>query len=166
MSSLVPKQLFTAPPAYEDIYPQSQQDLDTKQASAAQAAADYEADVKCATLFDQQETTAVQLNMQIKEEEEQDIPSLFLVGRKSTITLEQQEKLKRVHAASLKTGSRDKMLWIFWLPMMFLVLSMMTFNIAPSLFTGTFYVLKTVVSTVVAPRQIVRRIGERLVEVA
>jgi len=169
MSSLVPKQLFTAkeaPPAYEDIFPQSQRDLDTKQASAAQAAVDYEADTKCATLFDQPETsTATMIRAEVKEAETE-LASLFHVGRKGTISLDQQEQLKRVHAASLKTGSHDKMLWLFWLPILFLILGMMMANIAPSVFTGTYQAIKTIAVAVAEPRQIVKRIGERLVEVA
>jgi hypothetical protein len=42
------------PPAYDEIYPQG--DLDEKQASAAQAAAEAEADQKCTTLYDQPST--------------------------------------------------------------------------------------------------------------
>lgn len=43
------------PPAYEDIFPQGGKDSkqDVKQASAIRAAAEAEADVKCATLYDE-----------------------------------------------------------------------------------------------------------------
>lgn len=91
------------PPAYNSIYPQNA--LDTKQASAAQAAADFEADSKCATLYDQPASESSQ---------SQEVPTLLEIGRKHHITKEQQEHLQRAHAQRLKTGSSDKMLWFVW----------------------------------------------------
>lgn len=92
-----------APPAYEDIFPRGE--LDLKQSSAAQAAAEFEADAKCATLFDQTPAEASQT---------QEVPALLQIGRKHLITKEQQETLQRAHAQRLKAGSSDKMLWFVW----------------------------------------------------
>ena len=123
----------TPPPSYEEIYPQK--DLDTKQASAAQAAVDYEADQKYAALYDQDvaeaeaETTSAEASGSGSGSRE--VPELLHVGRKKAITREQQENLQRAHAASLKTGSRDKMLWFFWVPVLVLILGAMLFNVIP-----------------------------------
>jgi hypothetical protein len=92
-----------SPPAYEDIFPQK--DVDTKHSSAAQAAADFEADAKCAALFDQGSAEG---------SETQEIPALLEIGRNHLITKEQQETLLRAHAQRLKAGSSDKMLWFVW----------------------------------------------------
>lgn len=94
-----------APPAYEDIYPQK--DLDIKQSSAAQAAAEFEADEKCAALFDQDEEVA-------EGSQSHEVPAVLQIGRKHLITKEQQETLQRAHAQRLKAGSSDKMLWFVW----------------------------------------------------
>lgn len=92
-----------SPPAYEDIFPQK--DLDIKHSSAAQAAAEFEADAKCAALFDQDPAAASQAR---------GVPALLQIGHKHLFTKEQQETLQRAHAQRLKTGSSDKMLWFVW----------------------------------------------------
>ncbi|KAI0479045.1 hypothetical protein GGR56DRAFT_633170 [Xylariaceae sp. FL0804] len=121
------------PPAYEDIYPQK--DLDTKQASAAQAAADFEADAKCAALYDQDQSVA-ESSSQAQESsssQAQEVPDMLQIGRKHHITKEQQENLQRAHAQRLKTGSSDKMLWFVWIPMLLFVLGAMVLSAAPAL---------------------------------
>lgn len=142
------------PPAYEEIYPQK--DLDTKQASAAQAAAEFEADSKCAALFDQDvaETT-----------DSRQVPEFLHVGRKKAITREQQQNLQRAHAASLKTGSSDKMLWFFWVPVLIFVLGAMLISVAPSLFSDAAKTVTSYAGGVAGPRQLLRRVNERLLEV-
>jgi hypothetical protein len=117
----------TPPPAYEEIYPQS--DLDTKQASAVGAAAEAEADEKCTALFDQGQTSASNTEDLLSTDESSDepasedmpepnsqhkTPELLQIGRKNAITKEQQENLQRVRAAKLKTLSRDSSLFFIW----------------------------------------------------
>jgi hypothetical protein len=104
ISSLMPSS--APPPAYEEIFPQT--DFDKKQASAAQAAAEAEADHKCASLYDQPAVTTS------TSDRFQKLPALLQIGRKNAITKEQQENLRRAHAAKLKRISRDKNLFIFW----------------------------------------------------
>ena len=74
-----------APPAYDDIFPQS--DVDTKRASAAQAAADTVADNKCAEMFDQAESSTMAQKRSMKLE-------TVRIGQKHTITREQQDQLR------------------------------------------------------------------------
>ncbi|KAI1633925.1 hypothetical protein F4809DRAFT_554470 [Biscogniauxia mediterranea] len=129
------------PPAYEDIFPQKH--LETKQASAAQAAAEAEADAKCATLYDETALGSSQI---------QQVPAMLQIGRKHNITREQQENLMRAHAQRLKTGSSDKMLWFVWIPILVLVLGAMMWSGAPSFISGTANVVKSVASFVANPR--------------
>ncbi|KAI8947312.1 hypothetical protein F4801DRAFT_517595 [Xylaria longipes] len=136
-----------SPPAYEDIYPQK--DLDIKQSSAAQAAAESEADAKCAARFDQNPAEASQ---------SQEVPTLLQIGRKHLITKEQQETLQRAHAQRLKAGSSDKMLWFVWIPMLVFVLGAMLWSGAPSFVSGTTSVAKTLASLVANPRDISTRV--------
>ncbi|RYP33526.1 hypothetical protein DL766_003446 [Monosporascus sp. MC13-8B] len=143
----------TPPPAYEEIYPQK--DLDTKQASAAQAAADFEADSKCAALFDQKVVEMADSN---------EVPELLHVGRKKAITREQQENLQRAHAASLKTGSSDKMLWFFWVPVLILVLGAMLISVAPSLLSDATKTIISYATGMEGPRQLLCRANERLLK--
>ncbi|KAF2969867.1 hypothetical protein GQX73_g3679 [Xylaria multiplex] len=144
-----------SPPAYEDIFPQK--DLDIKQASAAQAAAEFEADNKCATLFDQDVAEASQT---------QEVPALLQLGRKHLITKEQQETLQRAHAQRLKAGSSDKMLWFVWIPILVLVLGAMLWSGAPSLVSGTTSVAKALGSLVTNPRDISNRVRNIIQELA
>lgn len=137
ISSLMPS--AAPPPAYEEIFPRG--DLDKKQASAAQAAAEAEADHKCATLYDQQcvsaeaaareqsktatSSTREQSTSTSATEEEimtastpdaryHKLPTLLQIGRKNAITKEQQENLRRAHAEKLKRLSRDRNLFFIW----------------------------------------------------
>ena len=98
------------PPAYEELFPHNQQSIDTKQATAAAAAAEYEADAKCAALYDQTQTE----ESIAESSKTRQVPHLLQIGRKNAITKEQQEDLQRAHAERLKTGSSDKMLWFVW----------------------------------------------------
>ncbi|KAI1262382.1 hypothetical protein F5Y18DRAFT_157976 [Xylariaceae sp. FL1019] len=96
-----------SPPAYEDVFPQKV--MDAKQASAAQAAAEYEADTKCTALYDQPSAESSTVCAHTTE-----MPTSLQIGRKHHITKEQREQLQRAHAQRLKTVSRDKMLWFVW----------------------------------------------------
>ncbi|GAP90089.1 putative ankyrin repeat protein [Rosellinia necatrix] len=144
-----------SPPAYGDIFPQK--DLDVKQASAAQAAAEFEADAKCTALFDQGKTEASRT---------QEVPALLQIGRKHHITKEQQETLQRAHAQSLKTGSRDKMLWFVWIPILVLVLGAVLWNGAPSFVSGTVSLAKTITGLISNPREISNRARSIIQELA
>jgi hypothetical protein len=140
----------TPPPAYEEIYPQG--DLDTKQASAVGAAADAEADEKCAALYDQGQASVTNLDAVSSSElssdesgeeptceempepnEQLKTPELLQIGRKNAITKEQQENLQRARAAKLKTLSRDSGLFFIWLPLLFIVLGAWLYNLFPTL---------------------------------
>lgn len=103
------------PPAYDEIYPQG--DLDKKQASAAQAAAEAEADHKCATLYDQP-SAPVQVTessrTQQRPQQLRKLPTLLQIGRKNAITKEQQENLRRARAEKMKRLGRDRNLFFIW----------------------------------------------------
>ncbi|KAI2625456.1 hypothetical protein GGS21DRAFT_493505 [Xylaria nigripes] len=143
-----------APPAYEDIFPQK--DLDTKQAAAAQAAADFEADAKCTALYDQDSAESSQSQTQSQPQNQE--PALLQIGRKHQITKEQQEALQRAHAQRLKTGSSDKMLWFVWIPILVFVLGAMLWSGAPSLVANTASAAKTLASFFANPRDITDRV--------
>lgn len=104
----------TSPPAYDEIYPQG--DLDQKQASAAQAAAEAEADQKCAALYDQvaEATQATEASSSGVPSQQYKLPALLQIGRKNAITKEQQENLQRARAEKLKRLSRDRNLFFIW----------------------------------------------------
>lgn len=110
----------TLPPAYDDIFPGGDGkramiehgNMDTKQASAARAAADYEADEKCAARYDQQPVKA-ELPVQEKQVQRQ-LPKLLQIGRKNNITKEQQDNLRQARAESQKSLSKDSKLFLFW----------------------------------------------------
>ncbi|KAI0914519.1 hypothetical protein F4823DRAFT_557870 [Ustulina deusta] len=144
-----------SPPAYEDIFPQK--DLDIKQSSAARAAAEFEADAKYATLFDQDLAEGSQT---------QEVPALLQIGRKHLITKEQQETLQRAHAQRLKAGSSDKMLWFVWIPILVLVLGAMLWSGAPSLVSGTASIAKALGGLVANPRDINNRVRNIIQELA
>lgn len=118
----------TPPPAYEDVFPQKDKKLDTKQATAAVAAAEYEADAKCEALYDQGTSESSKVRQ---------VPALLQIGRKNAITKEQQENLQRAHAEKLKTTSKDKMLWFVWIPLLTLMLGAMMYSGAPAFVSNT-----------------------------
>jgi hypothetical protein len=97
-----------APPAYEEIFPEG--DVDTKRASATQAAADAVADNKCAELFDQATAESSTSAAQKKPV----VLSTVRIGQKHTITREQQDQLRLAHAEKVKRLSRDRNLFFIW----------------------------------------------------
>ncbi|KAK8107692.1 Ankyrin repeat protein [Apiospora kogelbergensis] len=138
------------PPAYEELFPHNQQSIDTKQATAAAAAAEYEADAKCAALYDQTQTE----ESIAESSKTRQVPHLLQIGRKNAITKEQQEDLQRAHAERLKTGSSDKMLWFVWVPLLIFIIGMMIFNGAPAVIQGVTKLGQVVVDmTAAAPQQ-------------
>jgi hypothetical protein len=94
------------PPAYDDIFPHG--DLDRKRSSATQAAADAVADQKCATIFDT--TTA--------ESSSAGSRSVLLepvrIGKKHSISKEQQDQLRLAHAEKVKRIRSDRNLFFIW----------------------------------------------------
>lgn len=121
--------LIAGPPAYHDLFPGAKLDdkhaledvgFDTKQASAIQAAADYEADKKCSTLYDgHQQTEQVEpptvVSGQLQEKQiKKQLPDVLRIGRKNNITKEQQDNLRQAHAEKQKSLRSDHKLWLFW----------------------------------------------------
>lgn len=111
------------PPPYEEVCPR--EDFDRKQASAAQAATEAEADMKCATRYDPPRagtwtaTSATRATSSPPPSAKtttptQKLPALLEIGKKNAITREQQENLRRAHAEKLKKLSRDKNLFCIW----------------------------------------------------
>lgn len=94
-----------APPAYEDIFPQD--DLDTKRASASQAAADIVADNKCAEMFDQAESSTAAQKRPV-------LLDTVRIGQKHIITREQQDQLRLAHAEKVKRLRSDRNLFFIW----------------------------------------------------
>jgi hypothetical protein len=97
--------LPAAPPAYEDIFPDG--DVDTKHASAVQAAADTVVDNKCAKIFDQSESSMTAQKRPV-------VVGTVRIGQKHTITREQQEQLRLAHAEKLKKLRSDRNLFFIW----------------------------------------------------
>ncbi|KAI0200527.1 hypothetical protein F4808DRAFT_153644 [Astrocystis sublimbata] len=166
-----------APPAYEEIFPQKV--LDAKQSSAAQAAAEADADAKCTALFDQTrtDTSLTQRISQVRENtqshgaikregpEVQEVRALLQLGRKQPVTKEQQETLQREHAQRLKAGSNDTMLWFVWIPILVLVLGAMLWSGASSFISGTITIVETCAELVAHPRDISNRVRTMIQEV-
>lgn len=130
-SSFTPSSML--PPAYEEIFPRGRQEgksasteygsLDTKTESAARAAADYDADRKCAVLFDQtqetRETRLVESSTATEQQSEEkqvqrQLPKILQIGRKNNITKEQQDNLRQARAEKQKSLSSDHKLFMIW----------------------------------------------------
>ncbi|KAF4444656.1 hypothetical protein F53441_11079 [Fusarium austroafricanum] len=131
---LAPKASAPAPPAYEEIYPQ--EELDRKQASAARAALEAEADEKCVALFDQTTTTEVESTevtemTEVRTEE----PGVLKIGRKNAITKEQQEQFRRAHEVKMKRISSDHNLFFIWIPLLLVMICGMLYSYFPWIFT-------------------------------
>jgi len=103
----------TSPPSYDEIFPQKHANLDTKQATAAGAAAEAEADLKCATLYDIPSTSTAPVRQP---------PAMLQIGRKNAITREQRENFQRVHAERRKGLRSDTSLYMIWIPILLAVL--------------------------------------------
>ncbi|KAE9372055.1 hypothetical protein N431DRAFT_482923 [Stipitochalara longipes BDJ] len=140
-----------APPAYEDIFPQG--DIDTKRASAVQAAADTVADNKCAELFDQAESSTTAQRRSTKLE-------TVRIGQKHTITREQQDQLRLAHAEKVKRLSRDRNLFFIWIPLLVIIILAMLYNRVPQAWSGASSYLSSVRNPVAVNGQ------PRIVEVA
>jgi hypothetical protein len=99
----------TAPPAYDDIFPQGESDtkIDIATRAATQASADTVADNKCAELFDHAESSSTAQKRPL-------ILETVRIGNQHTITREQQEHLRLAHAEKVKRLSRDRNLFFIW----------------------------------------------------
>ncbi|KUJ09195.1 uncharacterized protein LY89DRAFT_598700 [Mollisia scopiformis] len=124
-SSTVP----SAPPAYEDIFPQG--DADVKRSSAEQAAADTIADNKCAEMFDQVETESEQAESSTMAQKRPLKLGTVRIGQKHTITREQQDQLRLAHAEKVKRLSRDRNLFFIWIPLLVIIILAMLYNRVP-----------------------------------
>jgi hypothetical protein len=115
LSSLVTNNA-APPPAYDEIFPDSS--FDKKQASAAQAAAEAEADSKCAALYDQPQaklaSTSAAPPPPAAITKTRQLPSVLMIGRKNAITKEQQEHLLQAHEEKFKNLSSDGNLFFIW----------------------------------------------------
>lgn len=103
------------PPAYEDIFPHK--DMDIKQESAIRAAADAEADIKCATLYDEATSMTTVTTTAATVRAKDDAPEILKIGRKNAITKEQQEQFLRAREVKLKSLRSDRNLFFIWVRM-------------------------------------------------
>jgi len=140
-----------APPAYEDIFPQD--DLDTKRASAAQAAADTVADNKCAEMFDQAESSKTTGKRPM-------VLGTLRIGQKHTVTREEQDQLRRDHAEKMKRLSRDRNLFFIWIPLLIIVILAMLYNRVPKVWTGALDFIESIRSRNAAPAPAPARFAE------
>lgn len=149
-----------SPPAYEDLYPQ--QDLDKKQASAAQAAAETEADMKCAIQYDEASETTSQSSSGLSTPKKQ-LPTLLQLGRRHAITEEQKKNLQQLHAEKFTRVSKDRKLFLIWLPLLLIILCAFLNSNFPSLFMRPMSFVMSLATG--AGTRIVENVVERIVEV-
>lgn len=139
------------PPAYEDIFPNK--DADEKQRSAAQAAVEAEADVKCTALYDQptktksrkRQTKTKTVESPELSESAEEVPSVLKIGRKNAITKEQQDQFLRAREQKLKRLSNDRKLFFVWIPLLVIMICAMLYSYFPRLFPCLFESAKAVV---------------------
>lgn len=133
-----------APPAYEEIFPEG--DVDTKRASATQAAADTVADNKCAELFDQAESSTAAAKRKPV------VLGTVRIGQKP-ITREELDQVRLAYAEKVKRLSRDRNLFFIWvcllpiqesavpstnnpqIPLLTIIILAMLYNRVPQLWT-------------------------------
>lgn len=118
------------PPAYEDIFPQK--NMNRKEESAVRAAAEAEADAKCATLYDRS-ATATHTTMTTRRAEDE-APEVLKIGRKNVITREQQEQFLRARKIKRKSLRSDRNLFFIWIPLLLVMVCAMLYSYFPSLF--------------------------------
>lgn len=139
------------PPAYEDIFPSK--DVEEKQRSAAEAACEAEADMKCSALYDQPKTRLKKRSTRAKaaiasvvaESSETEIPSVLKIGRKNAITKEQQDQFLRAREQKLKKLSSDRKLFFVWIPLLLVMICAMLYSYFPKLFPFLFGSVKAVI---------------------
>lgn len=118
-----------SPPAYEEIYPDAEiSQAEQKRSSAQRAAADTVADQKCAELFNQ---TAVATSSKTNAGAE--VLQTLRIGKKSSITREQQEQLRQAHAEKVKRFRSDRNLFFIWIPLLVVIVFAMLYNRMPQM---------------------------------
>ncbi|CAM1510405.1 Fc.00g007400.m01.CDS01 [Cosmosporella sp. VM-42] len=125
----------SAPPAYEDIYPQ--EELDRKHASGLQAAVEAAADDKCARLYDLNEVALTSV------ETKSQAPTVLQIGRKNAITKQQQEQFLKAREEKLKRLSSDRNLFFIWIPLLLAMVCAMLYSYFPSLFPFAFAFIRS-----------------------
>ncbi|KAI9774841.1 MAG: hypothetical protein M1840_000057 [Geoglossum simile] len=120
----------SAPPAYEEIYPQcGSETTDKKTSHVAQAAVDAFADQKCAEAFDRKTTVGSPAGGRSS-------PIIELRIGRGTITKEAQEELRAAHARKLKKIRSDRNLFFIWIPLLVIMLVAMLKNCVPQVWDG------------------------------
>ncbi|KAK2596228.1 SPT3 Dosage dependent suppressor of Ty-induced promoter mutations-like protein [Conoideocrella luteorostrata] len=133
----------SAPPAYEDIFPRD--NMDRKEESVVRAAAEAEADTKCAALYDQPAlpstatagtatATATTATTTTTQQDTDGSPEVLKIGRKNAITKEQQEQFLRARQIKLKSLRSDRNLFFIWIPLLLVMVCAMLYSYFPSLF--------------------------------
>ncbi|KFZ17044.1 hypothetical protein V502_04784 [Pseudogymnoascus sp. VKM F-4520 (FW-2644)] len=115
-----------APPAYEDIFPHKE--IDTKRASATQAAADAIADDKCSTLYDQAQSSSSSASSSSKNSAE--LLENLDTGSKHSITKEGRAQLRLAHGKKIRFRS-DRKLFFIWIPILVIIVATMLYNRLP-----------------------------------
>ncbi|TFA98621.1 hypothetical protein CCMA1212_009601 [Trichoderma ghanense] len=155
-----------APPAYNEIYPAKDaqvEDLDAKSVlSVARAAAEVEADVKKRRArADEQEPSVAQAAPTYEEHEAATAakalagessssaviqpPAILEIGRKHAITKEQQENFLRAREQKLKKLSNDRNLFFIWIPLLLVMICALLYSYCPSLFPFIFASIRALI---------------------
>ncbi|EED21628.1 membrane-tethered transcription factor (SPT23), putative [Talaromyces stipitatus ATCC 10500] len=121
------------PPAYDELYPHQEadedRDLELKKTSLLRAATD-------AALDQHFEDHAGPSNSNGETEESEEELTDIRIGRKTVISRQQQEQLKKQQARKMKGLAKDKNLYFFWIPMLLLFLGLWLRNFVPGLWQG------------------------------
>lgn len=99
----------TAPPAYDEIFPDN--DVALKRSSAAQATSDAVADNKCAVLFDKTQSKA---GSQTTVAGSSTTLETVRIGRRHPVSEEMQNKIRLAHAEKVKRIKSDRKLFFIW----------------------------------------------------
>ncbi|PTB63853.1 hypothetical protein BBK36DRAFT_1143560 [Trichoderma citrinoviride] len=153
-----------APPAYNDIYPAKDaqvEDLDAKSVlSVARAAAEVEADMKKRRVRDDEQESSFAQGVVVYEEHETvtaakagessssaviQPPAILEIGRKHAITKEQQENFLRAREQKLKKLSNDRNLFFIWIPLLLVMVCALLYSYFPSLFPFIFASIRALI---------------------
>ncbi|KZF20745.1 hypothetical protein L228DRAFT_240505 [Xylona heveae TC161] len=133
------------PPSYEEIYPERKEYTeDMKKTSVLQAAVDATMDQHCEQTFDKAQTesssaTTTVAHSRAPSDGESDGTAEAIdvkIGRKTTITREQQAQLRRAHKKSLKRIRSDRKLFFVWIPLLLIIICAMLKNQLPALWAS------------------------------
>ncbi|KAI9785494.1 MAG: hypothetical protein M1839_009235 [Geoglossum umbratile] len=117
----------SAPPAYEEIYPNRESEIAGKKiAHVAHAAVDAFADQKCAEAFDEQTTST----------DGRSSPVIELRIDGGGITKAAREELQAAHARKVKKIRSDRNLFFIWIPLLIVMLVAMLKNLVPQAWDG------------------------------